>query len=382
MVVVGGGIAGVSAAVAAARHGASVCLVERTATLGGLATAGLIAIYLPLCDGCGTQLAGGIAEELLKLSLKLGPGHVPEPWTRKASAAERARERYQTPFNPAGFALALDKWVLEAGVTLRFQSLVTDVSTRGDRIEALIVEEAAGAGALQADSVIDASGDATVAARCGLTTAEEDNWLSAWYYLARAATDDAESFVISLRILGAYADGRNRPRGTGKYSGIGPEDVTRFIIDSRRVIRNELASEQKHLGRERAFPMSIPSLPQFRTTRRLVGRHELEGEDDGRGFPDAVGMMGDWRRPGPVYQIPFRTLLATRMANLLVAGRCVSATASGLEIVRAIPACAVTGQAAGTAAALAARCKTDPVDLPIDGLQDALALDGVILPGR
>ncbi len=60
VVVAGGGIAGVSAAVAAAREGASVCLVEKTGTLGGLATAGLIAIYLPLCDGYGRQLAGGL----------------------------------------------------------------------------------------------------------------------------------------------------------------------------------------------------------------------------------------------------------------------------------------------------------------------------------
>ena len=80
VVVCGGGIAGIAAALAAARGGARTCLLEKEYALGGLATLGLIVIYLPLCDGDGVKMSGGIAEELLKLSLKYGPGEIPEVW--------------------------------------------------------------------------------------------------------------------------------------------------------------------------------------------------------------------------------------------------------------------------------------------------------------
>ena len=89
LVVVGGGLAGVSASLAAARRGLSVGLVEKGPYLGGLATMGLVAIYLPLCDGEGRQVLGGIAEELLHLSLKYGPGQIPEPWQDPAATRNK-----------------------------------------------------------------------------------------------------------------------------------------------------------------------------------------------------------------------------------------------------------------------------------------------------
>ena len=85
VIICGGGVAGIAAALAAARQGARTLLLEKEYALGGLATLGLIVIYLPLDDGEGVQMSGGIAEELLKLSLQDGPGSIPGPWAAPAS---------------------------------------------------------------------------------------------------------------------------------------------------------------------------------------------------------------------------------------------------------------------------------------------------------
>ena len=107
VVVVGGGLGGVAAGLAAARRGLSVALVEKGPYLGGLATMGLIAIYLPICDGYGRQVVGGLAEELLHLSIKYGPGEVPKPRQNPdATVVERAKARFRVTFNPASVVLA------------------------------------------------------------------------------------------------------------------------------------------------------------------------------------------------------------------------------------------------------------------------------------
>jgi len=97
----------------------------------------------------------------------------------------------------------------------------------------------------------------------------------------------------------------------------------------------------------------------LRMTRRLKARIELQEKDERSIFSDSIGMTGDWRKAGPVYYLPLRSLVAVRTANLITAGRCISSD-SAWDITRAIPACAVTGQAAGTAAALL--CLSDNKD--------------------
>src|SRR5512135_3443302 len=97
--VVGGGIAGVAAAVAAARAGAKTCLIEKEHALGGLATLGLVVFYLPICDGCGRQVIAGLGEELLKISIKYGPDEIPAAWrTKTGSKKARIRKRYMVQF--------------------------------------------------------------------------------------------------------------------------------------------------------------------------------------------------------------------------------------------------------------------------------------------
>ena len=102
--VCGGGIAGISAALASARHGKKTLLLEKQFMLGGLATAGLVTIYLPLCDGCGTQVSFGIAEELLRLSIKYGAeDKYPENWLENKGSRTEMDKRFEVRYNPQVF---------------------------------------------------------------------------------------------------------------------------------------------------------------------------------------------------------------------------------------------------------------------------------------
>jgi hypothetical protein len=103
------------------------------------------------------------------------------------------------------------------------------------------------------------------------------------------------------------------------------------------------------------YPVFVPTIATFRMTRRLKGAEELRPEAEGAWAEDAVGITGSWRENGPVYCLPLRCLAAVRTANLITAGRCISSTGKCWDVTRAIAPCAATGQAAGTAAALAAR---------------------------
>jgi flavin-dependent dehydrogenase len=135
--VVGGGVAGVAAALQSARSGMKTVLVEKTILLGGLATSGLVYIYLPLCDGMGHHVTRGISEELLKLSLKYGPGEIPD-WRNACSAPESGR--YICRFSPASFMLSLEELLLEENVDLWYDTLVCGAEMNGSRVTGIIVE--------------------------------------------------------------------------------------------------------------------------------------------------------------------------------------------------------------------------------------------------
>ena len=144
VVVAGGGIAGVAAALAAARQGVSVVLLEKQFGLGGLATLGHVVKYLPLCDGYGKQVMGGLAEELLHRSVAeltkplpaAGFTPVPECWKHDADPAERERKRFYSSFNPYAFQMELETALEESGVTLMYDTRVCQVIKRGEEIPA------------------------------------------------------------------------------------------------------------------------------------------------------------------------------------------------------------------------------------------------------
>lgn len=377
VLVVGGGVAGVAAAVAAARSGATVGLVEKTCTLGGLATLANVVIYLPLCDGRGNQVIKGLGEEFLKLSIRDGHDHIPECWLPGGRKEERYQHRYRVRFNPASYALALEELLVNEGVSIHYDTRFCDVRRGGRRIEGVFVENKNGRSALLARMFVDASGDADVCARAGEKTVSlRTNTLSGWYFYGAGPNVRFSQLHVPFD-----ADGRVVPDGGRGYAGDRADDVTQFVLGTNQLIRKDLARRSAS-AEERVRPLILPTIPSFRMTRRLKGRVELERADDRNRFPDSVGMTGDWRRAGPVYYLPFRALVGVATDNLVTAGRCISA-ASAWDLTRAIPTCVVTGQAAGAAAALAVTFRqTRLADLDTRALQAHLRSQKALLLKR
>ena len=122
-------------------------------------------------------------------------------------------------------------------------------------------------------------------------------------------------------------------------------------------------------------PVTIPTIPQVRMTRRIVGAYTQAEDEKHKRFDDSVGLFSDWRKKGPIYELPFRTLYGESVKNLITAGRCISVTDGMWDITRVIPVCAVTGEAAGIAAAMS----DDFATLDVKALQDELVRRGVEL---
>jgi len=163
VLIAGGGTAGISAALAAARQGAKVILAEQEWMLGGLATAGIVTVFLPLCDGMGTQHIFGICEELLKLSIKYGhEDRYPDAWLDTCDEEKRKTQRYQVQFNPQMFALAAEQLLLEEGVKILYGTKILNVHKDGDRIDAAVINNREGTFGVSLKTIIDCTGDAEV----------------------------------------------------------------------------------------------------------------------------------------------------------------------------------------------------------------------------
>lgn len=369
--VVGGGVAGISAALAAARSGARVALVESTYTLGGLATSGLVTIYLPLCDGEGTQVSFGIAEELLRLSIQHGAEGTKHPlptcWLGSGTQQERRARRYDVQFNPWFFAMDTERILLSEGVKLIYGASVVSVAKQDDRITHLIIEGRSGREAIAVSSVVDATGDAVVAYMSGARCAEfpYGNKLAAWYYYRSREGE-------GLTMLGVCDDMTEKSHDlTGKrYRALSTEELTDMMIDSHASTYADLMKKRER-GDE-IYPTAISSIPQVRMTRRIVGKYTLDDTEIRKSLADSVGVFSDWRKRGPVYELSFGALCTEDIDNLFAAGRCISSTDDMWDITRVIPVCAVSGEAAGVAAALLCEGNLD-----IDSLQQALVSRGV-----
>ena len=114
-------------------------------------------------------------------------------------------------------------------------------------------------------------------------------------------------------------------------------------------------------------------------TRRLAGAYTLDEKEAFADFPDSIGLTGDWRKAGPVFAVPWRTISGTQNANIAAAGRCISVTTDMWDITRVIPTAAMTGQAAGTGAAMCAKSGIAMSELPVGKLQDTLRANGMII---
>lgn len=367
VLVAGGGIAGVAAALASARNGAQTLLLEKECALGGLATLGMIIRYLPLCDGYGHQVIGGIGEELMRESqrygvLKMhGPWYgLPEVWTGEGSVEARAKKRFEADYDAGPMIMTLEKLLQEAGVEIWYDTRLCSASSGG--LTHVIVENKSGRLALEARAFVDATGDADLCFLAGEATESSDqNRRSGWYFSVR---DDENPVLHTL------TDPLYQPclPGSRFYAGDRGSDVSAYVQDMHDMI---LENAQK----QNAVPFLIPTIPLFRMTRRLLGRETLTEANLGQWRTDAVALTGDWRKPAPVYAIGLAHLQGVKSANLFAAGRCISSAGDAWDVTRVIPTCAATGEAAGQAAAMWAQ--TGTVDVP--ALQNSLKAAGAIL---
>ncbi len=372
VLVCGGGVAGIAAALSAARSGKKVILTERQFMLGGLATAGLITIYLPLCDGYGKQVSFGLAEELLKLSIK--EWHDNERgydyWIKNGGIgkSDEKIKRYEVNFNPQLFAISAEKQLLEENVKILYGTTAVAADVDGDKVNAVIFENKSGRFAIKATSFVDASGDADLAEFSGAPTAKfgKGNHLAAWYYF------NGEN-GYQLKMLGE-ADVPNKKvvQLTKKtFTGLDGEEISDMMcLSHSHTLEHFHAMKMLHPDIQ---PTTIATIPQLRMTRRIDGEYTLHDDEMHKYFDDSIGLVSDWRNSGPVYEVPFRTLYSSKMKNLLFAGRITSVTDEMWDIMRVIPCCAVTGEAAGLAAAMS----DDMTAINVADLQAELIRRGV-----
>lgn len=376
VLVAGGGVAGISAAMAAARSGVQVMLLERGFILGGLATAGLVTIYLPICDGMGRQVSFGIAEELLRLSIEHGDeGRYPYEWLDGNDFEQRKNgKRFEVQFNPHLFAISAERVLRRLGVEILYGTTAVSVFERDGKITEVVTESKSGREAISVRKcVIDCTGDADI---CSFSSADTENFsggntLAAWYY---HTTEGGHQ----LKMHGFADVGKNSERSLNgqKYIGLDTVEISNMMCDSHAEIERDIM--KRRAGGEDLFPTCIATIPQLRKTRRLLGNYTLDYSEEHKHFHDSVGLVSNWKKRGPVYEIPFGTLYSDKVKNLLVAGRNISVTDELWEITRVIPDCAVTGEAAGVAAAMT----DDLTALDISTLQAKLCERGVVLHER
>ena len=378
VVVLGGGIAGIAAAVAARRNGADVLMVEKTIFPGGLATTGLITFYEPICDGKGTQIIGGLGEELLHLTYRYGPTDLDPRWKQPGSHPE-IKKRYKSRYNAQSFILGLDEILDDAGVTVWFDTVFCRPIMNGTTIEQVVFENKSGRQAVEAGVVIDATGDADCLSRAGAPCVLDENWLvlSSKIITLEGAAQAVEAGDIRKAVrphhLGGSRLGKNAVPGKQKYTSIEAEDVNDFVKESRRLLREQMSG----LSVKEMELTTLPAMAQFRTTRRLDGEYTLKEEDAGKSFHDSIGTVCDFSQPGPTYEIPFRCLVSSEFPNLITCGRTISAFGHAQEVARIIPPAALTGEAAGTAAAMAGDRGWSSISMP--ELQGRLAKQGVLI---
>ena len=439
IVVAGGGPAGCIAAIAAARNGADVLLIEQYGCLGGMSTMGSVNPWMTFHNKQGKQTIVGIPQEVVAklVELNASPGHVVDTMGETSTV---------TPFDPETLKFLLASMCLDAGVKILFHTFIIGVETCGEQVAALRLASKSGESRVQADIFIDCTGDADLAAMAGcpfeigrpedgmvqpgtmnfsmanvdfesvrvymtqhhdefhnktrfdLLETQEPNCVSGFFTIWNKIKSEISIPILRDRFLffKGYR-GDIATVNTTRVVGIDStkvQDLTRGELEGRFQVMEVAKRMIKYLpGFGKAYLFSTGSVIGIRESRRIVGEYVLTKEDllAGRNFPDDVMLNAytiDVHDPNgasftqyevPTYGIPLRTLLPRNIANMLVAGRSFSSTREAQGSARTTPSCMAMGQAAGTAAAVALRQGVRVKDVDIPALRDQLKKDGVCL---
>ena len=390
VLVVGAGSAGIAAAIAAARRGADVLLVERYGFIGGLATFGLINLLLTLDDGCGNQVVAGLCQEVVDRLTARGDARAPEAheWgSTDAAAVDTWRRwgliwgappdvvRYSVAFDPEAFCEVSIDLLRAAGVRIRLHSWCAHAYAPDGRIDAVVLESKRGREVVRPSVVIDASGDGDVMVAAG--AAFESITIPPHLWFRMGGLDAAAVDEIGFRTT---APGRALvPWGPldRRVDPTDPDDLTAAELECRDAVRDAVARVR---GRHPdAWLDDVAKMIGITESRRLVGEYVLEKSDGDRRFADAIARTGHWTRREVVFDVPYRSLTTPVVRNLLVSGRCISASRYVHQATKEIPAAMATGEAAGAAAAAAVAADGDVHLVDVDALRRDLAAGGAIV---
>jgi hypothetical protein len=423
VVVVGAGSAGSVAAIAAARTGADVLLVERNPFPGGTSTAVLDTFYGFYTPGSeSAKVVGGIADDVVAGLRELGPV-VERPNSFGAGMG--------VTYHPEHLKVVWDRLLREAGVRVLLHAAVQAAEVRDGAVQELLVATRAGLRTVAATSYVDASGDADLCHHAGFGYEQAGaeapaQTLTTTFRLCNVDVvrryELTKAELTELMRAGA-ADGYDLPRLDGSdhitpVQGMTATIMTRvpsFQRDGERVVNAtdpdlltaaEAEGRRQSLeyvrflrdrvpGYERAELAALSSQIGVRETRRVHGDYRLEADDvlGARQFDDQIALCGApiedhhggsdtaWRYlpDGEAVGVPLRTLLVRDADNVLVAGRCFSASHDAHASVRSMAQCMAMGQAAGTTAALAAAAGTTPREVAAETVRERLAADGAVL---
>ncbi|UUX97073.1 FAD-dependent oxidoreductase [Aquabacterium sp. J223] len=423
VLVVGGGPSGTAAAAAAAKAGADVTLLERYNHLGGLSTGGLVIWIDRMTDWQGELVIRGFAEELfdrLPADAVAGPSRADwgnrDPakaayWSNR-TAAYHGVVTWSPTIDPERLKLLSQDIVLERKVKLVYHSWACQPIVEGGVVKGVTFESKEGRMAILADVVVDATGDGDLFARAGAAfdndIEEADvhhcmntSWLfggvdmNRWIDFKTQRPDDHAAFMAAGReacglFERPFVSWRNDialfmgPRQSG-YSALDVDDLTEVEVRSHNAMRAHLDFfKARAPGFENAYLML--SAPQIgvRHARRLKGLDSVLRSrwSEGTALPDEVGVTPAVSPKFPNISIPYGALVPVQLDGLLACGRHVSCDKNSHGFMREIPQCWITGQAAGTAAALAAQAGVQPRAVAVPALQAALQRQGVFLrPG-
>lgn len=383
VIVAGGGVAGVAAAVSAARMGKRILLIEKTITLGGLATIGLVNWFVPSCNGRGTNIVKGMAKEMFDLSTKYGYDNVPEEWQNGNEPGEGATTRNVTKFSVNIYIMQLTKWLKDENVDILFDTVVSQPIMEKGRCTAVIVENKTGTQCYEADIVIDATGDADVLYRAGVPTVQGKNYHTFYTRItsledcANAIREKDIKMIYKRMVYGGTANlfGEGQPENKPLWLGTTAQDVTNYVIENHLEVLEKIANDNR---KERDIS-ELPYMPQFRTTRRIDGEYTLTTADVYKHFEDSISAMNDFEHRHFLYEIPYRVMVKKGFDNLIAAGRITSGDGYGWDLLRVIPPAIITGQAAGVAAAIAIDDKKAVCDIDITKLQKILKSQNVMI---
>jgi len=415
VVVVGGGPAGISAAVSAARNGASVTLLERYNHLGGLASGGMVLLLDDMHNDLEITVQG-ICMETIERMQKMGlcvapPDSDRQPDVRGTDAMWRKWSRwgvfdfhthymphpvcYSAAFDPDGYKRAANDMVAESGVKLRFHSWFSSAIVEDGTIRGVICESKAGRQAIMGDVVIDTTGDLDVAASAGARFQEGSFILTPVSRWGGVDTDRAEKFQFenpedfarldheAKRLIGGCWNywwlktplpgvvWLNCPH-IPKLNGLKVEDLTAVEFEGRRRMTELLEFARRNFpGFENAYVVDFAPQTGVRQTRLLEGEYVVTKDDvmSRRHFPDTVCRGRD-------YYTPYRAMLPREVEQLLVAGRHYSATSQAQKSSREIPPCMAMGEAAGVAATIALNAGTTVRQADIRAIQKQMRAQG------